>query len=57
MVKEKNKHFSIKFKPSLMGKVEDYIELVNSAKTAKESKLNKATFFNKVISNFLIILF
>lgn len=49
---EKNKQFSIKFKPSLMAKVEEYIELVNSTKTEKEPKLTKATFFNRMVANY-----
>ena len=52
MNKEKNKSFTIKFKPSLMEQVEHYIKLVNSTKTAKEPKLTKATFFNRVVTNY-----
>lgn len=52
MNNEKNKQFSIKFKPSLMEKVEYYIKLVNSTKTDKEPKLTKATFFNTVVAEY-----
>lgn len=52
MNEEKNKQFSIKFKPSLMAKVEDYIEVVNENKDPSEKKLNKATFFNNVVADY-----
>ena len=52
MNEEKNKQFSIKFKPSLMAKVEDYIEAVNDNKKPSEKKLNKASFFNDVVANY-----
>ena len=34
-----------------MEKIEEYIELVNSAKTDKEPKLTKGTFFNTIVAN------
>lgn len=52
MNKEKNKQFSIKFKPSLMEQVEKYIEVVNENKDPSEKKFNKATFFNNVVADF-----
>ena len=40
---EKNEAFTIKFRPSLMAKVEDYI---------KEADITKASFFNDVVADF-----
>ena len=52
MVKENNKAFTIKFKPSLMEQVEKYIEAVNENKDPYEKKLSKAAFFNNVILDY-----
>jgi hypothetical protein len=52
MNEEKNRQFSIKFKPSLMAKVEDYIDVVNANKESSERKLSKASFFNNVVADY-----
>ena len=52
MAAEKNKQFSIKFRPSLMEQVEKYIEVVNANKEPSEKKLNKASFFNNAIADY-----
>ena len=51
MTEEKNKPFYIKFKPSLMEKVEDLIEVANSGNSNKP-KLTKAGFFNELLSDY-----
>lgn len=52
MVNEKNEAFTIKFKPSLMEKVEAYVNTVNKHKKASEKKLTKANFFNDVVNDY-----
>ena len=50
--KEENKPITIRFKPSLMKKIEQYLELVNSTKGKRNYKLTKVEFFNDLVANF-----
>lgn len=52
MKNESNEVVSFRFKPSLMGKVEDYLKLVNSVKSRDEPVLTKAKFFNDLVSKY-----
>lgn len=52
MDNEINEVMSIRFKPSLMEKVEDYLKLVNSVKSRDDPVLTKAKFFNDLVSNY-----
>ena len=49
---EKNKPFTVRFKPSLNDKIEKYIKLYNSTKKPEDPKLDKTKFFNMIISNY-----
>ena len=50
--KEETKAYTVRFKPSLMAKVEAYVGLVKANKEAKEPSLSKTKFFNELLEDF-----